>query len=232
MAMDDEVELENANPAAEEEEGDDEEGEQDDAGDDEDDDGLAGAQPPVEDGDGDTTAQPDDVASKPKRKPKAAGSNQLNRQYGGKALLPITRVQKIVKADKWNTATIGRESTWLIARATEDFIQRWTKGAYNHALLDKHSTISVGDMAKVIRRDDEYTFLDEIIMPMVKQPPPRKAPGGGKGKKAEARAAPQGQSMLDGFVAGKADEGPDEEEDGDIVMDENGAMTFVPRPSA
>ena len=61
---------------------------------------------------------------------------------------------------------------------------------------------------------------------MAKETPSRKAPGGGKGKKTEG--APQGQSMLDGFVAGRAEEEPEEEE-GDVVMDEDGAMTFVPR---
>ena len=63
---------------------------------------------------------------------------------------------------------------------------------------------------------------------MAKETPSRKAPGGGKGKKTEG--APQGQSMLDGFVAEQAEQEP--EEDGDVVMDENGAMTFVPRASA
>ncbi|KZV65637.1 hypothetical protein PENSPDRAFT_586614 [Peniophora sp. CONT] len=223
MASNDQFETEAADFVVEEEEEEAEvdEGEQEEAGD-EDDDAGAGAQDQTEDGDQDAAAQ--SGSSKPKRKPKAPGSNQLNRQYGGKALLPVSRVQKIIKADK--VSTVGRESIWVISRATEEFIGRMMQGGYNNAVLDKHNTVSVNDLVKVIRREDEYSFLDEIIAPMAKEAPARRAPGGGKGKKAEE--APQGQSMLDGFVSGRAEDEP-EEDDGDVVMDENGAMSFVPR---
>lgn len=84
----------------EEEEGEDgEDGEQEYAGEEEEDD-TAGANAEPEGGDQESNAQADAGPSKPKRKPKAPGSNQLNRQYGGKALLPVSRVQKIIKADK------------------------------------------------------------------------------------------------------------------------------------
>ena len=108
-----ELDAEEANPVLEEEEGgENEEGDQEDAGDDEDDDDGVGAQPQAEDEMEDSAAQPDADLSKPKRKPRAPGSNQLNRQYGGKALLPVSRVQKIIKADKvWRRPCVLCEST-------------------------------------------------------------------------------------------------------------------------
>ena len=48
------------------------------------------------------------------------------------------------------TATVGRESIWVISRATEMFIGRMMQGGYNNAVLDKHSTVSINDLGVYI----------------------------------------------------------------------------------
>ncbi|KAK0187887.1 hypothetical protein F5146DRAFT_732628 [Armillaria mellea] len=63
---------------------------------------------------------PKDIGEKKKRVKKAP---QPVFREAGKSLFPVSRVQKIIKADK-DIPIIAKEATFLISLATEEFIKR------------------------------------------------------------------------------------------------------------
>jgi len=80
----------------------------------------------------------------------------------GKSLLPISRVQKIMKADK-ELPIVAKEATFLISLATEEFIKRFSEASYHIAHREKRVTVQQRDIASVARRADEFLFLEEIM---------------------------------------------------------------------
>ncbi|CAK5284349.1 unnamed protein product, partial [Mycena citricolor] len=80
----------------------------------------------------------------------------------GKTLLPISKVQTIIKADK-DIPIVAREATFLIACATEEFIKRLSEAAMALAERERRSTLQYKDMATVVRKADEFIFLEEIL---------------------------------------------------------------------
>ncbi|KAJ7644327.1 hypothetical protein FB45DRAFT_897544 [Roridomyces roridus] len=80
----------------------------------------------------------------------------------GKTLLPISKVQHIIKADK-DIAIVAKEATFLICCATEEFIKRFGEAGMAQAEKDKRTTLQYKDMATVVRKADEFLFLEEII---------------------------------------------------------------------
>jgi DNA polymerase epsilon subunit 4 len=80
----------------------------------------------------------------------------------GKSLLPISRVQKIIKADK-ELPIVAKEATFLISLATEEFIKRFSEASYHIAHREKRITVRQQDIASVTRRADEFLFLEEIM---------------------------------------------------------------------
>ncbi|KAI0051139.1 hypothetical protein FA95DRAFT_1479526, partial [Auriscalpium vulgare] len=78
---------------------------------------------------------------------------------GGKSLLPFSRVQKIMKADK-ELPTVAKEATFLISLATEEFIKRITEASQRVAIRDKRVTVQQKDIASVVRKADEFLFLE------------------------------------------------------------------------
>ncbi|KAF8908995.1 histone-fold-containing protein [Gymnopilus junonius] len=137
----------------------------------------------------------------------------------GKTLLPFARVQKIIKADK-DIPIVAREATFLIAVATEEFIKRLTEAGQQVAHREKRATVQHRDIATVVRRADEFLFLEDIMPwtsadpPAKRQKPVGKAPGG-KGNDAAQT------SLLDQFMVNRKDTEEDRE---DIVMNEDGTM--------
>ncbi|CAK5284350.1 unnamed protein product [Mycena citricolor] len=96
----------------------------------------------------------------------------------GKTLLPISKVQTIIKADKVHISPqtaaallicdkdipiVAREATFLIACATEEFIKRLSEAAMALAERERRSTLQYKDMATVVRKADEFIFLEEIL---------------------------------------------------------------------
>ncbi|KAJ4482461.1 hypothetical protein J3R30DRAFT_2177400 [Lentinula aciculospora] len=77
----------------------------------------------------------------------------------GKSLLPFSRVQKIIKADK-DIPMIARDATFLISLAAEEFIKRLCQAGQKAAEKERRATVQHKDLATVVRRADEFMFLD------------------------------------------------------------------------
>ncbi|EAU85923.2 hypothetical protein CC1G_02946 [Coprinopsis cinerea okayama7 len=105
--------------------------------------------------------------SKPKKKKEA----QTLEREPGKSLLPLARVQKIIKADK-DIPIVAKDATFLISLATEEFIRRITEAGARVANRENRTTVQGRDIASVAKRVDEFLFLDDIL-PFVSAEPKR-----------------------------------------------------------
>ncbi|KAJ7202804.1 hypothetical protein GGX14DRAFT_462390 [Mycena pura] len=115
----------------------------------------------------------------------------------GKSLLPTTKVQHIIKADK-DITLIAKEATFLICCATEEFIKRFGEAAMALAERDKRSIVQYKDIATVVRKADEFLFLEEIIPWTLPEAPVKR-----KAKPSNIPAA--APTLLDQFVVKPAD---------------------------
>ncbi|KAJ3790230.1 hypothetical protein GGU10DRAFT_341428 [Lentinula aff. detonsa] len=114
----------------------------------------------------------------------------------GKSLLPFSRVQKIIKADR-EIPIIARDATFLISLATEEFIKRLCQAGHKAAEKERRTTVQHKDIVAVIRRADEFMFLDEIVS--LNQPEPQKRIP--KALAASNTVTPtSGLTILDSFV--------------------------------
>jgi len=139
----------------------------------------------------------------------------------GKSLLPFSRVQKIIKADK-DIPIVAKDATFLISLATEEFIKRLSETAKKVAEREKRSTVQHKDIATVVRRTDEFLFLEEIIPWLSSEPPARRK------LKETASGIKGAPTLLDQFVvASKGIEEDDRGEQPDIIMNEDGTMFAV-----
>ncbi|KAJ3998800.1 hypothetical protein F5050DRAFT_1741988 [Lentinula boryana] len=114
----------------------------------------------------------------------------------GKSLLPFSRVQKIIKADR-EIPIIARDATFLISLAAEEFIKRLCQAGHKAAEKERRTTVQHKDIVAVIRRADEFMFLDEIVS--LNQPEPQKRIP--KALAASNTVTPtSGLTLLDSFV--------------------------------
>jgi len=129
----------------------------------------------------------------------------------GKSLFPMARVQRILKADK-ELPTVAREAVLLISLATEEFVKRLSE-----------------DIASVVRRADEFLFLEEIISwPDPSDAPARRKPG----QKKDAQRQDTGPSLLDKYITNSALREDEEDNDaadseGEVVMNEDGTIQMA-----
>ncbi|KAJ3823272.1 histone-fold-containing protein [Lentinula raphanica] len=138
------------------------------------------------------------AAGPTKKKRERKEANHLVRDLG-KSLLPFSRVQKIIKADK-EIPIIARDATFLISLAAEEFIKRLCQAGQKAAEKEKRTTVQHKDLASVVRRADEFMFLDEIIS--LDQPEPQKRIPKALATKPLAPAT-VGSTFLDTFVKTK-----------------------------
>ncbi|KAJ3485435.1 hypothetical protein NLI96_g4958 [Meripilus lineatus] len=145
---------------------------------------------------------------------------QLTREPG-KSLLPFSRVQKILKADK-ELPIVAREATYLISLATEEFIKHIAEECGIVAARENRVTVQYKDIASVVRRVEKFMFLDEIIPLQEPDPPNRRKAKPLKGKESGKRPG----TTLDSFVT-KESGVPESQEtiDEDVVMNDDGTMT-------
>ncbi|KAI6039682.1 histone-like transcription factor (CBF/NF-Y) and archaeal histone-domain-containing protein [Pisolithus marmoratus] len=123
----------------------------------------------------------------------------------GKSVLPLARVQKIIKADK-DVPMVARDAAFLISMATEEFIKRLAQASQKVSEREKRSTVQQRDVASVTRRAEEFFFLDEIIS----GPQPATAKRKPKALQAEQ---PEEPTLLDRFMKKT-----------EVAMDEDGLM--------
>ncbi|KAG2136692.1 hypothetical protein DEU56DRAFT_737009 [Suillus clintonianus] len=137
----------------------------------------------------------------------------------GKSILPFSRVQKIIKADK-ELPIVARDATFLISLATEEFIRRLSEACQKLAEREKRATVQQKDVASVVRRAEEFMFLEEIIAFHRTEPPQKRKP------KALQNADSQSEpTMLDRFVTkGEESQDLDNTHPADVVMDDDGTM--------
>ncbi|KAK7048154.1 putative transcription factor C16C4.22 [Favolaschia claudopus] len=158
-------------------------------------------------------AAPEVDPNAPKKKREKREPPKVERPPG-KTLLPISKVQHIIKADK-DIAIVAREATFLICCATEEFIKRFGEAAMALAERDKRTTVQYKDMATVVRKADEFLFLEEIIPWTLPEAPAK--------RKVKASNAPAGgATMLDQFVLKTNDVAGGE--DPGIIVNEDGTM--------
>ncbi|KAG1869971.1 hypothetical protein F4604DRAFT_1772892 [Suillus subluteus] len=137
----------------------------------------------------------------------------------GKSILPFSRVQKIIKADK-ELPIVARDATFLVSLATEEFIKRLSEACQKLAEREKRTTVQQKDVASVVRRAEEFMFLEEIIAFQRTEPPQKRKPKALQN--AESQSEP---TMLDKFVArGEESQELDNTPPPDVVMDEDGTM--------
>ncbi|KAG2069125.1 hypothetical protein BDR04DRAFT_1205405 [Suillus decipiens] len=137
----------------------------------------------------------------------------------GKSILPFSRVQKIIKADK-ELPIVARDATFLISIATEEFIRRLSEACQKLAEREKRATVQQKDVASVVRRAEEFMFLNEIIAFQRTEPPQKRKPKALQN--AESQSEP---TMLDKFITrGEESQELDNTPPPDVVMDEDGTM--------
>ncbi|KAF8895290.1 hypothetical protein BD779DRAFT_1668592 [Infundibulicybe gibba] len=160
-------------------------------------------------------APPIPVAGKGKRK-----EIQPIVREAGKSLLPFSRVQKIIKADK-DIPIIARDATFLISLATEEFIKRLSEASQRVADREKRATVQHKDIATIVRKTDEFLFLEEII-PWLSPDPVAKRP-----KVKAVAAGGEKNTMLNHFAPVEQEVVAENLPQGDIVMSEDGTMHLV-----
>ncbi|KAF9236523.1 hypothetical protein BU15DRAFT_49969 [Melanogaster broomeanus] len=151
---------------------------------------------------------------------KQAGKKEgpvLREREPGKSILPFSRVQKIVKADK-DLPIVAKDATFLISLATEEFIKRLSEACQKLAEREKRTTVQQKDVASIVRRVDEFLFLEEIVGSQESI--------GKRQRKPDLE--PSGQewqpTLLDRFVHGPKTSEAEETQEKDIIMNEEGAM--------
>ncbi|PPR07110.1 hypothetical protein CVT24_010946 [Panaeolus cyanescens] len=141
-----------------------------------------------------------DAPSKQREKKAAAPGERES----GKSLFPISRVQKIIKLDKAsplyffrvsivlmnNTMKelpiVAKDATFAIAMATEMFIQQLCEAGYSVAQGEKRSTVQPKDIKAVVRRADEFLFLEDTLA-WIFDPPLTKTVKAVKAKEKEVK---------------------------------------------
>ncbi|KAJ7069996.1 histone-fold-containing protein [Mycena amicta] len=155
-----------------------------------------------------------DAEAKKKRDRKEAAPKPVVRPPG-KSLLPISKVQNIIKADKEITL-VAKEATFLVACATEEFMKRFAEAAMAQAEREKRTTLQYKDMATVVRKADEFLFLEEII--------PWTLPDAPVKRRVKTSNIPTGTTtMLDQFVVRSNTSGMEESES-QMSLNEDGTM--------
>ncbi|ODN95287.1 hypothetical protein L198_04678 [Cryptococcus wingfieldii CBS 7118] len=82
----------------------------------------------------------------------------LAEKQPGTTMFPISKVKKIVKADR-DVDIMSSEAVFMCAIAAEYFIKHFMEEGYTKARLEKRKIINYKDMANVVARNEEFDFL-------------------------------------------------------------------------
>ncbi|KAK1922238.1 histone-fold-containing protein [Papiliotrema laurentii] len=104
----------------------------------------------------------DCLGSKQKQKRVIKQRVSLMEKQRGTTVFPIARIRKIIKADKDLDMMTG-EAVFMIAVATEYFIQHFMEEGLTKAQLDRRKLVTYKDLASVVSRSDEFDFLRDVI---------------------------------------------------------------------
>ncbi|KAK9761790.1 hypothetical protein K7432_013051 [Basidiobolus ranarum] len=80
----------------------------------------------------------------------------------GVSEFPIARVKRIIKADS-DVNNCSNEAVFLISKATELFVKKFSAAGYSYSQTDKRKTLAYKDLANVPVHDDIFDFLSDIL---------------------------------------------------------------------
>ncbi|KZT28890.1 hypothetical protein NEOLEDRAFT_1129153 [Neolentinus lepideus HHB14362 ss-1] len=141
----------------------------------------------------------------------------------GTSPLPMARVQRILKADE-ELIMVQREAVLAISIATEQFVKQLMEAVQRVAQRERRTTVQQRDMLSVVRRADEFVFLDEIMQTVVQgEPPAKRKP---KALEKEAIRKPAVTTLLDQYVVNADQRSEDEDGGEDVIMNEDGTMAL------
>ncbi|KAM6921232.1 DNA polymerase epsilon subunit 4 [Xenentodon cancila] len=87
--------------------------------------------------------------------PSAAGHSRLSR-------LPLARIKALMKTDP-DVSLASQESVFIIAKATELFVEMIAKDALVYAQQGKRKTLQRKDLDNAIEAIDEFAFLEGTL---------------------------------------------------------------------
>ena len=95
------------------------------------------------------------------------GNEKTNEQFESEkserlTQLPLARIRTLIKADQ-DVTIASQESVFLIAKATELFVETVAKEMHRVTHGQKRKTIYRKDMDAVIETMDEYAFLEGAL---------------------------------------------------------------------
>ncbi|XP_077390640.1 DNA polymerase epsilon subunit 4 [Festucalex cinctus] len=85
----------------------------------------------------------------------AVGHNRLSK-------LPLTRIKALMKTDP-DVSLASQESVFIIAKATELFVEMIAKDALVYAQQGKRKTLQRKDLDNAIEAIDEFAFLEGTL---------------------------------------------------------------------
>jgi len=80
----------------------------------------------------------------------------------GHTLLPVTRLENILRADG-ESGPMSKEAQFALSVATEEFIKRFTKAGHQLASAEKRNIISYRDMATIASQSSSLRFLEDVV---------------------------------------------------------------------
>ncbi|OCF34241.1 DNA polymerase epsilon p12 subunit [Kwoniella heveanensis BCC8398] len=114
-------------------------------------------------GEGEGEGEEDEQAGASKTAPKKQKPRQsLAEKQLGTTLFPISRIKRIVKADK-ELENMSNEAVFMVAVATEYFVKHFMEEGYTKARLEKRKIVNYKDLASVVARSEEFDFLKDVI---------------------------------------------------------------------
>jgi len=82
----------------------------------------------------------------------------------GTCALPIARIKTIMKSSP-DVGNIGQDSLFLIAKATELFVEDFAK--LSHKLSEDNKNVEYSILADIVKDDETMQFLSDIIPPKI-----------------------------------------------------------------
>ncbi|EPS64590.1 hypothetical protein M569_10191, partial [Genlisea aurea] len=80
---------------------------------------------------------------------------------------PMNRVKSIIK-EEIPDLRISPEAVFLINRASEKFLQLFSKEAYACAFLDRKNHISYHHLSSIVTKRKRFSFLSDFVPEMLK----------------------------------------------------------------
>nr|XP_027327835.2 DNA polymerase epsilon subunit 4 [Anas platyrhynchos] len=102
------------------------------------------------------------AGSEPAGPGEEAGAGQQCPGPARLARLPLARVKALVKADP-DVTLASQEAVFVLARATELFVETIAKDAYVYAQQGKRKTLQRKDLDNAIEAIDEFAFLEGTL---------------------------------------------------------------------